>query len=57
MLPMLGGIEVLRALRRFSDVYIILLTPRTEEADRIVGLSTGTNDYLAAKIRALLYGM
>jgi DNA-binding response OmpR family regulator len=38
--------EVLRELRRFSEAYVIMLTARTEEVDRIVGLSTGADDYL-----------
>jgi DNA-binding response OmpR family regulator len=63
MLPGLDGMEVLRELRRFSDAYVILLTARTEEVDRIVGLSTGADDYLTkpfspgeliARIRAML---
>jgi DNA-binding response OmpR family regulator len=63
MLPKLDGMEVLRELRRFSDAYVILLTARTEEVDRIVGLSTGADDYLTkpfspaelvARIRAML---
>jgi DNA-binding response OmpR family regulator len=63
MLPRLDGVEVLRELRRFSEAYIIMLTARTEEVDRIVGLSTGADDYLTkpfspgelvARIRAML---
>jgi DNA-binding response OmpR family regulator len=63
MLPKRDGMEVLRELRRFSDAYVILLTARTEEVDRIVGLSTGADDYLTkpfspgelvARIRAML---
>ena len=63
MLPKLDGMGVLRELRRFSDAYVILLTARTEEVDRIVGLSTGADDYLTkpfspgelvARIRAML---
>ena len=38
--------EVLRELRRFSEAYVIMLTARAEEADKIVGLSTGADDYL-----------
>jgi DNA-binding response OmpR family regulator len=63
MLPGLDGMEVLREFRRFSDAYVIVLTARTEEVDRIVGLSTGADDYLTkpfspaelvARIRAML---
>ena len=63
MLPKLDGMVVLRELRAFSDAYIIMLTARTEEVDRVVGLSTGADDYLTkpfspaelmARIRAML---
>lgn len=63
MLPKLDGMEVLRELRRFSDAYVIMLTARAEEVDRIVGLSTGADDYLTkpfspgelvARVRAML---
>jgi DNA-binding response OmpR family regulator len=46
MLPGLNGIEACRQIRAFSDAYIIMLTAKTEEADKIVGLSTGADDYL-----------
>jgi two-component system alkaline phosphatase synthesis response regulator PhoP len=46
MLPGMDGIEVLTRLRRESDVYVILLTARSEETDKIVGLSVGADDYL-----------
>ena len=46
MLPGLDGMEVLRELRRFSEAYVIMLTARADEVDRIVGLSTGADDYL-----------
>ena len=46
MLPGMDGIELLTRLRRESDVYVILLTARTEEIDKIVGLSVGADDYL-----------
>ena len=41
MLPGLDGFEVLRRARTFSDAYVIMLTARAEEIDRIVGLSVG----------------
>lgn len=47
MLPGMDGLEVLAHLRRESDVYVILLTARSEETDKIVGLSMGADDYLA----------
>ena len=46
MLPGMDGLEVLQTLRRNSDVYVILLTAKTEETDKIVGLSVGADDYL-----------
>ena len=46
MLPGMDGLEVLARLRRESDVYVILLTARSEETDKIVGLSVGADDYL-----------
>ncbi len=46
MLPGLDGLELLSRLRRESDVYVILLTARTEETDKIVGLSVGADDYV-----------
>ena len=45
-LPGLDGIEVCRRVRTRSDVPIIMLTARTEEADRVLGLETGADDYL-----------
>lgn len=46
MLPGMDGIEMLSRLRRESEVYVILLTARTEETDKIVGLSVGADDYV-----------
>lgn len=46
MLPGIDGIEVLTRLRRESDVYVIMLTARSEETDKIIGLSVGADDYL-----------
>ena len=46
MLPGMDGIEVLTQLRRESDVYVILLTARSEEVDKVVGLSVGADDYV-----------
>lgn len=63
MLPGLDGMEVLQELRRFSEAYIIMLTARAEEVDKIVGLSAGADDYLTkpfspgelvARVRAML---
>lgn len=46
MLPGMDGLEVLTQLRRESDVYVIMLTAKSEETDKIVGLSVGADDYL-----------
>ncbi len=46
MLPGMDGIELLSRLRRESDMYVIMLTARTEETDKIVGLSMGADDYM-----------
>ena len=63
MLPGMDGLELLSRLRRESDVYVILLTAKTEETDKIVGLSVGADDYvtkpfspreLTARIKAAL---
>lgn len=63
MLPGLDGFEVCRQLRTFSDVYVIMLTARGEEIDRVVGLSVGADDYLVkpfsprelvARVKALM---
>ncbi len=63
MLPGMDGVEMLTRLRRESDVYVILLTAKTEEMDRVVGLTIGADDYvtkpfspreLTARIKAAL---
>lgn len=46
MLPGLDGFEVMKAIRRKSDVPVLMLTARGDEADRIVGLEIGADDYL-----------
>lgn len=46
MLPDIDGVEVLRQIRRFSDVYVIMVTARSEEIDTIVALSVGADDYV-----------
>src|SRR5512143_481768 len=46
MLPGLDGVEVCRQIRVFSDAYILMLTARGEEIDRIIGLTVGADDYL-----------
>jgi DNA-binding response OmpR family regulator len=47
MLPGMPGLEVCREIRSRSDVPVIVLTARGEEADRVMGLETGADDYLA----------
>lgn len=63
MLPGLDGLEVCRQLRTFSDAYVLMLTARGEEIDRVVGLTVGADDYLVkpfsprelvARVKALL---
>ena len=63
MMPGIDGIEVLRQLRAESDVYVIMLTARSDEVDKVVGLSVGADDYvtkpfspreLVARTRAVL---
>jgi two-component system alkaline phosphatase synthesis response regulator PhoP len=63
MLPGMDGIELLSRLRRESDVYVIMLTAKTEETDKVVGLSIGADDYvtkpfspreLVARVKAAL---
>ncbi len=46
MLPGLDGLELLQELRRNSNVYVIMLTAKSEETDKVVGLSLGADDYL-----------
>ena len=63
MLPGIDGVEACRQIRAFSDAYIVMLTARAEEVDKVVGLSTGADDYvtkpfsppeLVARVRAML---
>ncbi len=63
MLPGFDGIEACRQIRQFSDAYIIMLTARDEEVDKVLGLSMGADDYiikpfspreLIARVRAML---
>lgn len=46
MLPGFDGIEVCRQVRTFTDTYIIMLTARDSEVDKVLGLSMGADDYL-----------
>src|SRR5437763_17179165 len=63
LLPGMDGLEVCRRIQQESDVYILMLTARTEEIDKIVGLSVGADDYLTkpfsprelvARVKAIL---
>ena len=63
MLPGLDGFEICRVLRKETSVPILMLTARTEEVDKIVGLEVGADDYLTkpfsmrelmARVKALL---
>lgn len=63
MLPGMDGLELLSTLRRESNVYVMLLTAKTEETDKIVGLTMGADDYitkpfspreLVARVKAVL---
>ena len=63
MLPGIDGLEVARRIREDRDPYIVMLTARTDEVDRIVGLRVGADDYvtkpfspneLVARIQAML---
>jgi len=62
-LPEMDGLDVCRALRRESDIPIIMLTARVDETDRLIGLELGADDYitkpfspreLVARVRAVL---
>jgi DNA-binding response OmpR family regulator len=63
MLPGIDGMEVCRQLRTFSDAYVIMLTGRSDEIDRVIGLEVGADDYLTkpfsprelqARVKAML---
>jgi DNA-binding response OmpR family regulator len=63
MMPGMDGLEVLRRLRATSGVFVVLLTAKAEEVDKLVGLSVGADDYLTkpfsprelvARVRAVL---
>ena len=62
-LPGMGGLDVLREIRRTSAVYVIVLTARIDETDKLIGLELGADDYitkpfspreLVARVRAVL---
>jgi DNA-binding response OmpR family regulator len=51
-LPDMDGLEVCRRIRTISDVYIVMLSARAEEADRLIGLSAGSDDYVTKPFSA-----
>ena len=62
-LPGLDGVEVCRRIRTFSDCYVLMVTARDDEVDKIIGLSVGADDYitkpfslreLVARVQAVL---
>jgi DNA-binding response OmpR family regulator len=62
-LPGIDGVEVCRQIRTFSEAYIVMLTGRDDEVDKVIGLSVGADDYmtkpfsareLVARVRAML---
>lgn len=52
MLPGMDGLELLQHLRRESEVYVIMLTAKSEETDKVIGLSIGADDYLTKPFSA-----
>lgn len=46
MLPEIDGLEICKALRRTTDIPIIMLTARVEEIDKLIGLEIGADDYI-----------
>lgn len=63
MLPQIDGLELLRRIRQKSDVYVLMLTAKSEEPDRVIGLTLGADDYLTkpfsprelvARVKAIL---
>nr|WP_212763107.1 response regulator transcription factor [Gordonia araii] len=45
-LPSMDGVEVCRRLRTFTDAYIVMVTARADEVDKLIGLSVGADDYV-----------
>ncbi|MBI1256431.1 MAG: response regulator [Chloroflexi bacterium] len=63
MMPGMDGLEVLQHIRRESGAYVLMLTSKAEEADRVIGLTVGADDYLTkpfsprelvARVKAIL---
>ena len=47
MMPELNGYELTRALRKFSDIPILILSAKSQDNDKILGLNLGADDYIA----------
>lgn len=63
MLPGMNGLDLLQQIRRESEVYVLMLTAKSEEMDRVIGLTVGADDYLTkpfsprelvARVKAIL---
>lgn len=52
-LPGMDGVEACRQLRTFSDAYVVMLTGLDSEADRLIGLAVGADDYMSNLRRKL----
>src|SRR5579862_3735656 len=52
MMPRLSGIDVLRHLRRFSQIPVLMLTAKSDGVDRVVGLEVGADDYICKPFHA-----
>lgn len=57
MLPGLDGVEVCRQPRTFSDAYVVMLTARHAEIDKLIGLSVGADDYLTKAVQPSRAGL
>ena len=56
MLPGMDGFEVLKTIRQYSDVPIIMLTARESEEDQLTGLTNGADNYITKPFRPLVLG-
>ena len=51
-LPGIDGFEVCRRIREFSDAYVLMVTARVDEVDKVVGLTVGADDYVTKPFSA-----